>query len=69
MARVKPERHGVSFIVHAAGDRKDTWSKAFRFCGNAEQCLRDIESGSQGMVGRLEITKYENGKPTESYRP
>lgn len=68
MPRVKPERHGVSFIVHTAGDRKDTWSQAFKFCGNAEDCYRKIEESSAGMRGRLEITKYDNGKPVSTYK-
>lgn len=65
--RVKPERHGVSFIVHTAGDPRDTWSKAFRFCGNAEDCVRELVEGSKGLRGRLEITKYYNGKPVDTY--
>lgn len=64
----KPERHGVSFIVHTAGDPKDTWSRALRFCGNAEEVVRQLIVSSPGMKGRVEITKYEDGKAVDTYQ-
>jgi hypothetical protein len=67
MPRVKPARHGVSFIVHTSGDQKDTWSQAFLTCISAEDCYRALLESSPGLQGRLEITKYRNGKAEASY--
>ena len=64
----EPYPHGTCFIVHDKGDRTSTWSKAFRFCGSAEEfgklVLRD--EGRRSRIS-LEITKYVDGEPEKTH--
>lgn len=62
-----PEKCGVSFILHDANDRSETYSRPFRVNINAEEALRSIHSQSPGLKGRVLIAKYDDGKFVESY--
>lgn len=66
-SRVKPAKHGVSFIVTGLSDVKDTWSQVFLCCVSAEEAYRRIIEGSPGLKGRVGVTKFEHGKVVETY--
>lgn len=67
MTRSVPLALGTSFIVHTAGDRKDTYSRALRCCVNAEECYRQLLQAAPGLRGRIAITKYVDGKVSSTY--
>lgn len=60
-------RVGTSFVVHGAGDPKDTYSRPLRCNINAEECYRKLVQGAPGLRGRIAITKYLDGKAVATY--
>lgn len=59
----KPNKHGTCYIIHHAGDQKNTYSSARDTFGDCLDIIDTIELMSPGLRGKLQITKYINGKP------
>lgn len=58
----EPWRHGVCYIVHQMGDRKSTWSKPVGTLVEALEIVEKLHTMSPGLVTRLDVTEYKNGK-------
>lgn len=67
MAAATPLKCGTSFIVHTAGNRRDTYSRALRCNINAEECYRQLVQAAPGLRGRIAITKYVDGEVSSTY--
>lgn len=56
------------WVVHRAGDRRDTYTKAMDSETGALAVVGELRTSSPGLM--LEVTRYDkHGKPEDTYDP